>query len=205
MAKKVVPAPKKKSDGSSQRAESTRQMKARPKKSVDRMPSPAKKPTAAFVVPGQQATGLASGPGAGRPSYGLNPRTPVTNMNTPAGRSSLRGMQGPIHPDSFMPVATGAAGFVAGLAGSGASSMRIVRQVPSIVKDAQRVLSDTQRYYSGKDVRNLPRSQREDVMFNRLTRDYEDASSPSRVIAELRQNVSQLAKANKGKLKIVRR
>jgi hypothetical protein len=44
-AKKVVPTPKKKSDGSSQRAESTRQMKARPKKSVDRMPSPAKKPS----------------------------------------------------------------------------------------------------------------------------------------------------------------
>jgi len=56
-AKKVVPIPKKKSDGSSQRAESTRQMKSRPKKPVDRMPSPAKPMSA-----GQRASYLVFGP-----------------------------------------------------------------------------------------------------------------------------------------------
>lgn len=109
-------------DGSSQRAESQRQGQMRKPVPVDRMASERRAaaqmavkpmgPTAAFVVPGQQATGLSPG----RPMVKPTSNVPVVNMNSVGGRFSLRGGQGPIHPDSFGVIAGSAAGIPMGVA-----------------------------------------------------------------------------------------
>lgn len=95
-------------DGSSQRAESQRQGQMRRSVPVDRMASERRAaaamavkpmgPTAAFVVPGQKATGLSSG----RPMVKPTSNVPVVRP----GSFSLRGTQGKLTGADILPLAT---------------------------------------------------------------------------------------------------
>lgn len=193
-SKRVIPPPQpRKPEGGAQRA-ATRQKVAAQR---------AARPTAAFVEPGQQASGLGSNPSVRVP--GRDSRVPVVRSN----QFTVRGMSGGFGfaPENW-PQAAASVASMAG--GSVASAVRLIRGVPTVVKAAQRALSAEMRESAGKGTsmgprNNLTKDQLAELRSGYAQRAFDDAMSPSASQQLLRRDIADLMRTEKGPLRIVRK
>lgn len=158
--------------------------------------------TEAITAKGQKATGLAKSTKKDR--FKLTGQTPVKKGDTAFGGSG-----GPLGSQGFLKTTpkrvAGAAAVVAG--GAAASTVKLGTKfvVSEATKKLQRELSQELKTRSNKDIKNLPKSQREEIAYGRaMQREtpgeyYEHQAVPQ----QLRENIAKSMKETTKKKKTV--